>query len=98
MYQQLPKQLCDPTVYRRPVIKPIHHWVTGVPGPKLDVVKLRFDARQFSDIVRSALSASDRSKNEDSMYFTVPAHVLEYYASALQPSPDVTEASWLALP
>jgi hypothetical protein len=93
---QLPKQLRDPTVYRQPMIKPISRWVTSTmaPAPKLNVIKLRFEARQFADIVRSALSASGGSKNKDSMYFTIPACVVEYYVTA---SHDVAEVSQLTL-
>ena len=75
----------DPTVHR-PLTKPIHRWVTGMHGHNFEVVKLRYDAKQFADIVRSALPALGRPeptdkyrlKNQDLMYFTIPACVVEY--------------------
>lgn len=53
-----------------------------MPGHDFEVIKLWYDARQFADVIWAALSVSDesesKSKNQDLMYFTIPACVLEY--------------------
>ncbi|KAF9223298.1 hypothetical protein BS17DRAFT_817619 [Gyrodon lividus] len=75
-----PNSFRSSLVIQQPMTKSIHRWVTSMFGHNLDVVKLWYDARQFADIVRSALSASDRSKskNKDVMYFTITACVVEF--------------------
>lgn len=75
----------DPMVHR-PVTKPIHRWVTGMHRHDFEVVKLQYDAKQFADIVQSALPVLGRPeptdeyrlKNQDLMYFTIPVCVVKY--------------------
>ena len=56
--------------------------MTNTHGHDFEVIKLQYDARQFADVIQATLSALDesesKSKNQDLMYFTIPACVVKY--------------------